>query len=309
MDAVEGVKGGIVFSRIFSIFTIFTFASILGAQTADATLTGYVNDPSGSTIPNAKVTLKNSATAVAVSTQTNQGGFYTFQYVLPGTYEMDVEATGFQRQVHPNIQVQVGLSVRTDFSLQVGQSEQSVTVTGGAELIQTDNAGIGTVISSREVNELPLNGRNPLALVALAPGVVPQGQSQQNGAGTNNSAYGNFQIGGGTANQSNWLLDGATMVIPFGHAVELLPSQEVVEEFNVLTNNLPPQYGNTGGGVINLKTKSGTNDLHGDVYEYLRNKDLNANNFFNNRNGVPTGAFTQNQFGFTLGGPVVIPHV
>ncbi len=176
-------------------------------------------------------------------------------------------------------------------------------------MIQTDNASIGTVISSREVNELPLNGRNPLSLVALAPGVVPQGQSQQNAAGTNNSAYGNFQIGGGTANQSNWLLDGATMVIPFGHAVELLPSQEVVQEFNVLTNNLPPQYGNTGGGVINLKTKTGTNQLHGDVYEFLRNKDLNANNFFNNRNGIPTGAFTQNQFGFTLGGPVVIPHV
>lgn len=298
-----------MFSRLVGAFAIFAFTSILGAQTADATLTGYVNDPSGSAVPNAKVTLTNSGTGVAVSNSTNQSGFYSFPYVLPGTYEITVEAAGFQRQVHPNLLVQVGLSVRTDFSLQVGQAQQTVTVSGGADMIQTDNASIGTVISSREVNELPLNGRNPLSLVALAPGVVPQGQSQQNAAGTNNSAYGNFQIGGGTANQSNWLLDGATMVIPFGHAVELLPSQEVVQEFNVLTNNLPPQYGNTGGGVINLKTKTGTNELHGDVYEFLRNKDLNANNFFNNRNGVPTGAFTQNQFGFTLGGPVVIPHV
>ncbi len=103
------------------------------------------------------------------------------------------------------------------------------------------------------------------------------------------------------------MLDGATIVIPFGHAVELIPSQDVIKEFNVQENNLPPQYGGTAGGVVNLTTKTGTNDLHGDVYEFLRNKELNANTFFNNRSGVPTGAFTQNQFGATLGGPVVIP--
>ena len=141
------------------------------------------------------------------------------------------------------------------------------------------------------------------------PSVVPQGQAQQNGAGTNNSAYGNYQIGGGTANQSQWLLDGATMVTPFGHAVELLPSQEVVQEFKVQTNNLSAEYGGFAGGVVNLSTKAGTNDLHGNAYEFLRNKELNANSFFNNRNGVPTGAFTQNQFGATLGGPVVLPHL
>ena len=155
-------------SRLIAAVGLFTFASILGAQTADATLTGYVNDPSGSAVPNAKVTLTNSSTAVAVPTATNQSGFYTFPYVLPGTYELSVEAPGFQRQDHPGIHVQVALSVRTDFSLQVGQAQQTVTVSGGAELIQTDNASIGTVISSREVNELPLNGRNPLSLVALA---------------------------------------------------------------------------------------------------------------------------------------------
>jgi hypothetical protein len=153
-----------------------------------------------------------------------------------------------------------------------------------------------------------LNGRNPLALVALAPGVVPQGQSQQNAAGTNNSAYGNFQIGGGTANQGQWLIDGATVVTPFGHAVELLPSQDVIQEFNVETNNLSAEYGGFNGGV-NMVTKSGTNELHGDLYEYFRNKALNANNFFNNENGVPVGAFTQNQFGASLGGPVVIPKI
>ncbi len=295
--------------RLLGLSALFTFACILGAQTADGTVSGNVTDPSGSGVPNAKVTLKNSGTQVAVNTQTNGAGFYTFQFVVPGTYQINVEATGFQREVHPDVHVEVAQSVRQDFALQVGQTQQEVTVTGGAEMIQTDNASIGTVISQRAINELPLNGRNPLALVALAPGVVPQGQSQQNAAGTNNSAYGNFSIGGGAANQSNWMLDGATMVIPFGHAVELLPSQDVIKEFNVLTNDLPPQYGGFAGGVVNLTTKTGSNDVHGDAYEYLRNKVLNANTFFNNEKGVPTGAFTQNQFGGTLGGPVVIPHL
>src|SRR5581483_5157661 len=296
-------------SRPAGLLSLFAFAIFLNAQTGDGTVSGYITDPSGSGVPNAKVTLKNSGTQVGINSQTNGTGFYTFQFVVPGTYEVSVEATGFQRQVHPDIHVAVAQSVRQDFSLQVGQTQQEVTVTGGAEMIQADNASIGTVISPREINEIPLNGRNPLALVALAPGVVPQGQAQQNAAGTNNSAYGNFQIGGGTANQSNWMVDGATIVIPFGHAVELVPSQEVIKEFNVLENDLPPQYGGFFGGVVNLTTKTGSNGLHGDVYEFLRNKELNANTFFNNKNAVPTGAFTQNQFGGTLGGPVVIPHV
>jgi len=282
----------------------------LVAQSADATMSGYVTDTSGSGVPNAKVNIKNTSTGVTRSTQTNGTGFYLFTYVLPApSYELSVEAPGFQRQVHPEIRVETAQSVRTDFALQVGQTQQEITVTAGAQLVQTDNASLGQVISSRLVNELPLNGRNPLSLVALAPSVVPQGQAQQNGAGTNNSAYGNYQVGGGTANQSQWLLDGATMVTPFGHAVELLPSQEVIQDFKVQTNNLGAEYGGFAGGVVNMTTKGGTNEVHGNAYEFLRNKQLNANTFFNNRNGVPTGAFTQNQFGATLGGPVVLPRL
>ena len=284
-------------------------AALLSGQSADATMSGYVTDPSGAAVTRAKLVLKNPSTGVSRATETNETGFYTFTYVFPAqNYELSVTASGFQTQVHPDIRVEVAQSVRTDFSLQVGQTQQQVTVTSGAQMVQADNASLGQVISSREVNELPLNGRNPLSLAALAPGVVPQGQAQQNGAGTNNSAYGNYQIGGGTANQSQWLLDGASIVTPFGHAVELLPSQEVVQEFKVETSNLSAEYGGFAGGVINLSTKGGTNTLHGDAYEFLRNKLLNANTFFNNRNGVPTGAFTQNQFGATLGGPVFVPR-
>ena len=289
---------------------VFLSVSLLNAQSADATMSGSVSDPSGSAVPNAKVILRNPNTGLSRTTETNGTGFYLFTYVLPAqSYELSATAAGFQTQVHPDIRVEVAQSVRTDFSLQVGQTQQQMTVTSGAEMVQADNASLGQVISSREVNELPLNGRNPLSLVALSPSVVPQGQAQQNGAGTNNSAYGNYQIGGGTANQSQWLLDGASIVTPFGHAVELLPSQEVVQEFKVQTNNLTAEYGGFAGGVVNLSTKGGTNDLHGNVYEFLRNKLLNANTFFNNRTGISTGAFTQNQFGATLGGPVVLPRL
>ena len=296
-------------SRFIGFCSLLAIAAVALAQTGDGTVSGFITDPSGSAVPGAKITLKNTGTQVTTDTDTNNAGFYTFQFVIPGTYQVSVAAAGFQHEVHPNIHVQTAQSVRQDFALQVGQAQQQITVNGGADQIQTDNASVGTVMNTRAIDELPLNGRNPLALVALTPGVIPEGQSMQNGAGTNNSAYGNFQIGGGVANQSNWMLDGATMVVPFGHAVELLPSQELIKEFNVLENNLPPQYGGFAGGVVNLTTKTGTNDLHGDVYEFLRNKVLNANNFFNNRNGVPTGAFTQNQFGFTLGGPVIVPKL
>lgn len=296
-------------SRLLGVVAIFVFASALSAQTATGTMVGAVTDPSGAAVPNARVTLANQATNVSVSTLTNGTGFYTFPYVPPGVYRIAVEAAGFQREVHPDIRLGVGLSVRTDFALQVGKAQQEVTVTGGAQLLQTENATVGTVISPRMLDELPLNGRNPLALAALAPGVVPQGQAEQNAAGTNNSAFGNYQVGGGTANQSQWLIDGATMVTPFGHAVELIPSQDVIQEFNVETNDLGAEFGGFNGGVVNMSTKSGTNELHGDVYEYLRNKALNANNFFNNEHGIPTGAFTQNQFGASLGGPVVIPRI
>jgi hypothetical protein len=298
-----------MFCRLLGVVVILAFASILSAQTATGTIVGSVNDSTGAAVPNAKVTLTNQATGVSVTTVTNGTGLYAFPYVPPGTYRITVEAAGFERAVHPDIRLEVGLSVRTNFTLQVGKAQQEVTVTGGAEMLQTENATVGTVIASRMVNELPLNGRNPLALVALAPGVVPQGQSQQNAAGTNNSAYGNFQIGGGTANQGQWIIDGASIVTPFGHAVELIPSQDVIQEFNVETNNLSAEYGGFNGGVVNMVSKSGTNDVHGDLYEYLRNKILNANNFFNNEHGIGTGAFTQNQFGASLGGPVVISKI
>src|SRR5262249_32691264 len=150
-----------------------------------------------------------------------------------------------------------------------------------------------------------LNGRNPLALVSLVPGVVPQGNAGTHPVGQNPFSTGNYQIGGGAANQSAAYLDGAPLNTAYNNNLAIVPIQDAVEEFKVQTNNLSAQYGRFSGGIINLTTKSGTKELHGSAYEFLRNKVLNANNFFNNATGIAVPAFTQNQFGATLGGPLV----
>ncbi|MBV9761205.1 MAG: carboxypeptidase regulatory-like domain-containing protein [Acidobacteriaceae bacterium] len=285
------------------VLAMLVFAGTVLAQTGG--ISGKVQDATQSPVPNATVTLIAPSTGFSRTATTNETGLYTFTYLQPGEYNVSANAKGLDSQTNEGVRLEVGQTVQINFTLQVGATQEHVTVSASTDLIQPETSDIGQVINQRSVNDLPLNGRNPLALVALVPGVVPQGSSQQNAAGTNNSAYGNFQIGGGVANQSGWILDGVSMVVPFGHAVELLPSQELIQEFKVQTNDLPPEFGQFSGGVVNMATKAGTNEYHGEVYEFLRNKDLNANNFFNNENGIPTGAFTQNQFGGTLGGPIV----
>jgi hypothetical protein len=188
--------------------------------------------------------------------------------------------------------------------MQVGDVTQSVEVAAEAPLLQTENASLSQVVSTRSVQQLPLNGRNVLNLVALVPGVVPQGSTEGNLTGKNVFSAGNYQIGGGTANQSAAYFDGAPMNTAYGNSVVLVPSQDAVSEFRVQTSNNSAEYGRYTGGVINMASRSGSNEFHGAAYEYLRNRVLNANGFFANRTGAGKGAFVQNQFGANLGGPV-----
>jgi len=194
-------------------------------------------------------------------------------------------------------------------SLQVGELTQTVEVTAQTPLLQPESSSLGQVVDTRKTDELPLNGRNPLNLTALVPSVVPQGGSMSNPNGQNPFAWGNYQIGGGMANQSMVWLDGSPVNGSYINITALIPTQDSLQEFKVATNNLTPEYGRFAGGVVNFTTKSGSNELHGEAWEFLRNRDLDANTFFNNTNGTPRGAFTQNQFGFNLGGPVIIPKL
>ena len=184
-------------------------------------------------------------------------------------------------------------------------SAKTVEVTAQTPLLQTENAALGQVVEARKVLEMPLNGRNVFGLVALVPGVVPGGQSGTTPTGTNPFAWGNYQIGGGQANQSASYIDGGPVNASYVNLTALVPTQDAIQEFRVQTNNLGPEFGRLAGGAINLTTKSGTNCFHGSAYEFLRNRSLNANTFFNNRAGVQRPAFSQNQYGANIGGPVM----
>jgi outer membrane receptor protein involved in Fe transport len=284
--------------------------SVWAQAFVNGTIVGTVTDNSGGVVPEAGMTLTNLGTNAIHTAKTDETGLYQFVNVPPGRYRIEAERSGFQRSSREPVVVEVNSSLKIDLTLQVGATSQTVTVAAETPLLQTQSSSLGEVVGSRSVNELPLNGRNPMALVALVPGVVPQGQSGQNMVTLNPFGAGNFQINGGQANQSAAYWDGAPLnSIGYLNVQALIPTQDALQEFKVMTDNLPTEYDRFAGGIVSFTTKTGTNQIHGEAYEYLRNKVLNANNFFNNASGLAVPAFTQNQFGGNFGGPVVIPHL
>jgi len=280
-------------------------------QNVYGTIAGTVTDVTGAAISEALVTLTNLGTAESHKTTTDSSGTYTFVNIVPGRYRVEAEKTGFKKFAREPIIVEIESGLKVDIALQVGAQSETIEVTGEAPMLQPETSSLGQVVEQRTVNELPLNGRNPLALVALSAGVVPQGQpsagnsSTSNPVGANPFAMGDFQIGGGMAGQSQILVDGVPTNGAYLNVVTLIPTQDSIEEFKIQTNNLGPEYGRFAGGVINLNTKSGTNLFHGTAYEYLRNAQLNANDFFANAADIKRPPFTQNQFGGNVGGPIM----
>ena len=276
------------------------------AQSFYGSLISITQDAQGGVIPGATVVLTNTATNERREGVTGEDGTYRFVNLVPGTYRLEVELPGFQRYVRDQIVVNIQSSPRIEATLQLGSLEETVSVTGEAPLLQTENASVGTVVGSRAVQELPLNGRNVLNLIAVAPTVVPQGSSDGSLTGKNVFAAGNYQIGGGVANQSASFYDGVPLQdMSYGNIVALTPSPEAVEEFRVQTNNSSAEFGRFTGGVINMASRSGSNSFRGSVFEYGRNRALNSNTFFGERAGLDKPPFVQNNFGGVLGGPVL----
>jgi hypothetical protein len=284
------------------------FSPPLSAQTSYGSIAGAVTDTSGAAITDAQVTLTNLDTAEKRNESTGADGLYSFVNLLPGRYRLEVEKTGFKRTTRPEVIVEVGQTVRIDLTMQVGDVSQTVEVTGETPLLQPETSSLGQVVDQRPANELPLNGRNVFNLVSLAPSVIPQGSAQGTPVGVNPFGWGNYQINGSFGNESAEYLDGQPLNIGYINLPVIIPVQDSIQEFKVQTSNLGADWGKFSGGVVNLSTKSGTNSLHGEAYEYLRNKVLNANDFFLNKARKPRPPFTQNQFGANAGGPVLIPH-
>lgn len=294
---------------VAALGVVTTVVPFCYAQNTSGSVVGVVIDSSGASMASTDVVLTNLGTNAKRKENTNADGLYQFLNVLPGQYSVEVSKTGFKRILRSPVTVETQSTAKIDIALTVGDVSQTIEVTAQTPLLQPESSSLGQVVDQRKTTELPLNGRNPLNLVALVPSVVPQGGSMSNPNGQNPFAWGNYQIGGGMANQSMVWLDGSPVNGSYINITALIPSQDSLQEFKVATNNLSPEYGRFAGGVVNFTTKSGTNELHGTAYEFLRNKDLNANDFFNNRGGVERPAFTQNQFGFNLGGPVYIPKI
>ncbi len=256
----------------------------------------------------AQVTVTNIDTAEKRFQRTDPDGLYSFVNLVPGKYRVEVEKAGFKRTSRLDVIVEVQQTARIDLSMQVGDVSQTVEVTEETPLLQPETSSLGQVVEERKANELPLNGRNVFNLISLAPSVVPQGSAGGTPVGVNPFGWGNYQVNGSFGNESAEYLDGQPLNIGYINLPVVIPTQDSIQEFKVQTSNLGADWGKFSGGVINLSTKSGTNGLHGEAYEYLRNKVLDANDFFLNKAQQKRPPFTQNQFGANAGGPLVIPH-
>jgi len=286
----------------FSILSIVSVFSAV-AQFDSAAVLGTVRDPSGSVVANAKITLRNVNTAVTAATVTNASGEYEFLTVKIGDYKVTAEAPGFSSVTTDTFNVAVNARQRVDLSLQVGANTDSITVTGAAAVVESDSTDKGQVINSAVIDNMPLNGRAYSDLALLAPGVQ---RSQLSTAG--DPREGSFNVNGLPSSQNNFIMDGVdnnsygTSNQGFSNQVVQL-SPDAVQEFKVQTNNYSAEYGRAGGAVINASMRSGTNQIHGSLYEYLRNTNLNAVGFFKPVNDIkPT--YQQNQYGGSVGGPI-----
>src|SRR6266446_3668324 len=269
---------------------------------------GRVLDSSGGAVPNAIVKVTNKATGVVVTTPVNQKGEYQVLALIPGTYSVKVSADGFGSVLHDDIDLHVQDRLSIDFTLKVGSVKQEVVVTAGEPLLQTQSADVGSVVDEQHINDLPLNGRRYADLALLEPGV-------QKFYAANNPAPDRFSVNGNLELQNNFLLNGvdnnswSENLQEFSVQV-VQPPPDAVQEFRVQTRTYSTEFGNSAGAVINATIKSGTNQYHGNLFEYLRNAALDANSWVNNANPIngkplPKGHFVQNQFGGTFGGPII----
>ena len=297
----------------------------LRAQIDRGEITGTVEDSSGAVVQNAKIVLTNNQTKVATSTRSTQTGTYVFDDLLPGQYTIEAESSGFKKYTVRGVYVHVQQVLTLDVHFDTGSDQQTVTVTAAAPLLQAENAQVGQTITNQAVNDLPLVTRDWGSLAQLSAGVTTDATGTGSGgngtadAGSSSSAY--FRVDGVDEWQNDFRLDGINDNIEFyggnytGTNAAIVPPPDAIEEFALQSGDFNAEFGHSTGGIINASLKSGTNAVHGDLWEYVRNNDLNANYFFNRTcsgstcvaNPIPS--YHQNLFGFTAGGPVIIPGV
>ncbi|MDZ7638430.1 MAG: carboxypeptidase regulatory-like domain-containing protein [Bryobacterales bacterium] len=274
------------------------------AQGDTAAISGYVRDASGAVVPGAPVVIRNEATQVERRSSSNESGYYVISGLAPATYTVSVSAVGFKRADKTGITLTSGIGVNADIALAVGETSEVVEVIADSATVQTETAMVGKTVTTTQINNLQLNGRNPLFLALLKPGV--RGGSL---AGFNRGlTSGGFSINGSRSQDNLITFDGAVAVRTRSNGTSIgVADLDSTQEVQILTASYTAEYGRSAGGQIRIVTKSGTNELHGAMYEYLRNEKLDANSWQNNRNGAQRNPFRYNQFGYNVSGPVFIP--
>ncbi|PYS04246.1 MAG: hypothetical protein DMG16_03175, partial [Acidobacteria bacterium] len=274
------------------------------AQVTGATLSGTVTDTSGAVIPGVMIAIKNRDTGVGRNVSTDEAGFYLAPNLLAGNYDVTAAAAGFSTVTQPNIGLAVGAQQQLNISMKVGETAQVIEVTVSAPMVQVTSSTISSQVEATTVRELPLNGRDWASLATLSPGVnaIETQMPFENGAVRGNRGFGaQLTISGGRPTQNNYRLDGLS-INDYGNGgpgsvIGVSLGVDAIQEFSVLTGNYSAEYGRTSGGVVNAISKSGTNAFHGDVYEFLRNDKLDANDFFSNASNQPKPPYKRNQFG------------
>ncbi|MBV6432671.1 MAG: hypothetical protein IANPNBLG_02813 [Bryobacteraceae bacterium] len=284
--------------------SLFMFAAPLLSQSEKARLTGVISDSTGAVVPGVRLTVSNRGTGEKRTVESNEAGAYTLPLLEPGIYDISTTKEGFRTVTRSGIDLHVNQTLRVDFRVEVGAVTESVQVSASQTALQTSTSDLGHTVDNRQVVDLPLNGRNTIALAALAPGIRPQGTFGSNPATVNYTGWGNFSANGGISNANEVLIDGTPGTTAALNGAVVMPPVDATEEFKVQTNNFAAEFDRTAGGIINLSLKSGTNRLHGTLYEFLRNDKFDASNFFSNRAGSPKPLLRYNQFGGSVGGPI-----
>lgn len=297
---------------LLAIMVVFCMAASGSAQQQTAELTGLITDSSGAVVSGATVAISNPARGIKTVVTSDARGAYVAPLLPPADgYQITVTKTGFQQVTRKNITLEVAQTAEVNLALAVGSSTETVVVSGAPPLLDTQTSSIGQVITARTITSLPLNGRSTFRLIQLTPGVTfnQAAYGQFGDVPVNTTWDTSFSINGGQAQSNEILIDGVPSEVGFFDQITTIPSVDDTEEFKVESNNLSAEYGRYSGGVINVTTKSGTNDLHGAAFEFLRNSALDANDYIDNSKGVKIPPFKMNQFGGALGGPVVLPHL
>src|SRR6267154_865968 len=290
-------------ARGLALLFCLVSTTILLAQSTGGRILGRVADPSGAVLAGVKVTLVNEATGVSRETQTNDSGDFAFIEVPVGTYRSEFELTGFKKNIRRGVLLELNQVVTLNMTMQIGGAKEVVEVTSEAPLVDTTSTQLGAVVNDRSISQLPLNARDTYQFLQLQPGVMSTvGSANQIVYGSDKA--GSVSVNGGRGRANNFSVNGGDANDQFVNLPTVQPSPDSIQEFRVLTNTFDAEYGRNSGSVVNVVTKSGTNSIHGNMYEFFRNTVLNANPYCLSPDGCTKPKFNQNQFGGTFGGPI-----